>query len=134
MKPLLLILALAVAGDLQGQTAQQPSLGWLSQSLQRLVRQVGPSVVQISSQGLGGRGDEAGSGRVQSEQGSGSEVILDPDGYIVTTAHVVGSSTRLQVLLPDRGVESKFQSILKPAGKVVDAELVGLDRRPTSLY
>ena len=38
-------------------SAQQPSLRWLSQSLQRLVDQVSPAVVQISVEGLGGRNE-----------------------------------------------------------------------------
>jgi serine protease Do len=108
-------------------SAQQPSLRWLSESLQRLVDQVSPAVVQISVEGLGGRTDEAGN-RVRSERGGGSGVILDPEGYIVTNAHVVGSSTRIQVLLPERNLDKRYASILKPAGKLVNAQLVGIDR------
>jgi serine protease Do len=115
--------------SLSAQNAQQPSLRWFSQALQRLVEQFSPSVVQISAQGLGGeRNEENSSGRVKTERGSGSGVIVDPAGYIITNAHVVGNSTRIQVLLPERNTDKRFASILKPAGKLVDAELVGLDR------
>src|SRR4029079_18480850 len=102
---------------------------WLSEALQQLVDQVGPSVVQINAEGLGGRGgDDGGAGKVGSERGSGSGVIVDPEGYIVTNAHVVGSSSRIQVLIHDRDAAKKNHSILKPPGKIVDAEVVGLDR------
>lgn len=113
--------------SLSAQNAQQPSLRWFSQSLQRVVEQVSPSVVQISAQGLG-RSDEAASARVRTQRGTGTGVILDAEGYIVTNAHVVGSSTRIQVLVPERNSDKRFMSILKPAGKLVNAEVVGLDR------
>ena len=112
---------------LPAQSGQQPSLRWLSQSLQRLVDQISPAVVQISAEGLGGRGDDAGS-RLKSERGGGSGVVVDPEGYIVTNAHVVGSSAHIQVLLPERNTDKRYASILKPAGKIVEAELVGIDR------
>jgi serine protease Do len=93
------------------------------------VEQFGPAVVQVNAQGLGGeRNDESAPGRVRTERGAGSGVILDPEGYIVTNAHVVGNSTRIQVLVPERNPDKRYASILKPAGKVVDAEVVGVDR------
>ena len=55
---------------------------------------------------------------------------FDAEGYIVTNAHVVGNSTRIQVLVPERNADKRYASILKPAGKVVDAEVVGVDERP----
>ena len=105
----------------------QPSLRWFSQSLQRVVEQVSPAVVQVSAQGLG-KTEDTTSSRVRSERGTGSGVILDPEGFIVTNAHVVGASAHIQVLLPERNADKRFASILKPAGKLVDADLVGLDR------
>jgi S1-C subfamily serine protease len=114
---------------LSAQSTQQPSLGWFSQSLQRLVEQFSPAVVQVNAQGLGReRNDESATGRVRTERGAGSGVILDPDGYIVTNAHVVENSTRIQVLVPETNSDKRYASILKPAGKVVDAEVVGVDR------
>ncbi len=124
-----MLLGLTLTLAAPAQKTQQPSLRSFSEALQRLVDEVGPSVVQITAQGLGGRGgDDGGAGKVRSERGSGSGVIVDSQGYIVTNAHVVGSSSRIQVVLNDREAAKKYHSILKPAGKIVDAEVVGLDR------
>jgi len=114
--------------NLSAQTAQEPSLRWFSQSLQRLAEQVSPAVVQVVVKGLGVRNGETAPGRVQTERGGGSGVVVDPEGYIITNAHVVGVSTHTQVVLPERNTDKRYGSILKPTGKLVDADLVGLDR------
>jgi len=129
MSKKLLLSCLVLTVSVSAQRTQPPSLRGFSDALQQLVDKVNPSVVQISAQGLGGReGDDTGAGRVKSEKGSGSGVIVDPNGYIVTNAHVVSASTKIQVLLPDVNAQKKYHSILKPPGKLADAELVGLDR------
>jgi len=124
---LILFAALLLPFSLPAQTPQQPSLRWFSQSLQNLTVQVSPAVVQVVVQGLGSRNEEA-TGRVQTERAGGSGVVIDPEGYIITNAHVIGNSTHIQVLLPERNTDKRYTSILKPAGKLVDAELVGMDR------
>jgi serine protease Do len=54
---------------------------------------------------------------------------VDPNGYIITNAHVVANARRVQVLLPEpANGEYRFQSVVKPAGKVLPAKIVGLDR------
>src|SRR3974377_2135548 len=113
-----LLVGIVLTLSLPAQNAQQPSLRWFSQSLQRLVEQISPAVVQISAQSLG-RTDEEGPSRVRTERGGGSGGILDPNGYIVTNAHVVRSSTHIQVLLPEKNANKKYKSILKPAGKLL---------------
>jgi serine protease Do len=55
-------------------------------------------------------------------------VIVDPAGYIITNAHVVGSGRRLDVLLPQLPTDHPAASILKPIGKLVPATVLGLDR------
>jgi serine protease Do len=129
MKAFTALVILALVPALRAQNAKQPSLRAFSQSLQNLVDQVSPAVVQITVQGLGVRGgDDTGSGRVQAQRGGGSGVILDPDGYIITNAHVISSSTHIYVSLPDKDAQAKYRSILKPPGRIVEATLVGLDR------
>lgn len=69
-------------------------------SLEALVKRVSPSVVQVLATGYGpleqsGRSE---TGLVLGRQRAiGSGVILDPDGYIVTNAHVVTGAQRVQV-------------------------------------
>ncbi len=60
---------------------------------------------------------------------SGSGVIVDPNGYIVTNAHVVAGARRIQVRLPlvTSGGEVG-ESILPRSGDLVGATLVGIDR------
>jgi len=57
-----------------------------------VVQQVGDSVVAINVQGSGG----AGSG-----DSAGSGVILSPDGYVLTNAHVVGDAASVKLALTD---------------------------------
>ncbi len=122
-----LLIGIIAALNLTAQDTGQPSLRWVSQSLQRVVDHVSPSVVQITAYGLG-REEEPGSARIRTQRGTGSGVILDPEGYIVTNAHVVGASQRIQVLIPERNLDQKYKSILKPAGKMMSAQVVGIDR------
>jgi serine protease Do len=55
-------------------------------------------------------------------------VIVSPDGFVITNAHVIGTSRRIQVLLPQKSETPNGSSILKPSGKPVVAEVIGIDR------
>src|SRR5689334_12414081 len=78
------------------------ALGELSKSLEELAAKVSPCVVQIFVTGYAPPEEqqEGGTGEPSIERSSGSGVIVDPDGYIVTNAHVVENATRLEVELP----------------------------------
>ncbi len=69
---------------------------------------------QGPSDGQGG--DGAGSGAVR-ERSLGSGVIVDPNGYIVTNAHVVERADRIKVRLQD-----------DPPGTLHDAKVIGTDK------
>jgi serine protease Do len=100
----------------------------LSESFEALSDRVGPAVVQIVSSGY--LPVTQGSGSVLAKQRhSGSGVILDASGYIVTNAHVIEQAERIQVQLagPPAG-DVEYRSVLKRKGKLVGAQLVGLDR------
>jgi serine protease Do len=107
------------------------ALGELSKSLQDLAEKVSPSVVQIFVTGYAPREDqnEASAGEPAIERSSGSGVILDAGGYIVTNAHVVENATRLEVELPfAAGGSGQGHSILKRRGRLVPAKIVSVDR------
>jgi serine protease Do len=112
------------------QSRTAAALGDLSRSLQDLADRVSPSVVQIFVTGYGVRDEEdpAGRGEPILERSSGSGVIVDADGYIVTNAHVVENATRLEVELPLAATgASPGKSIVKRRGRVMGAQVVAID-------
>lgn len=108
----------------------QPSaaLRGLSKQFEDLVDRVDPAVVQIVTRGFGVAGEAPGT-LLRSQRGSGSGVIVDPSGYILTNAHVVGGARSVQVLLPQPSEDpTPGRSSLKPTGKLLSATVVGVDR------
>src|SRR5262245_43303229 len=97
----ILLLLMAVPAAAQT-SSRSPSRGLteLSQSLQDLAERVSPSVVQVFVTGYAepDEDDQAASEPVL-ERSSGSGVIVDPDGYIVTNAHVIERATKIEVEL-----------------------------------
>ncbi len=110
---------------------QQPAtaLAGLSGSLESLAEKVSPAVVQVfTTTDTPGEGIVSTSGDLLTTQrGSGSGVILDPAGYIVTNAHVVRGARRIQVELASPSREGGTGSILRGRGRRVGAQLVGVD-------
>jgi serine protease Do len=126
--------ALVVTSPLAAQTAparQAPmrALTELSHSLQDLAERVGPAMVQIFVTGYAEPDEEDQAGREPIlERSSGSGVIVDPDGYILTNAHVVERATRLEVELALTASGGKpGASILRRRGRIVGAQIVAID-------
>jgi serine protease Do len=120
----------------QPQTQPPPSraaalaLGELSKSLEALASKVSPCVVQIFVTGYAPPEEqqEGGTGEPAIERSSGSGVIVDPDGYIVTNAHVVENATRLEVELSSAASGVPVgRSIVKRRGRIVGARIVAID-------
>lgn len=101
----------------------------LSQAMQSIAARVQPAVVQIVSSGYvpSVDGVESTGELLRLQRSGGSGVVLDPTGYIVTNAHVVANAHQVQVVLNLPAEEARFQSIVKPRGRVVGAQIVGLD-------
>lgn len=78
-----------------------PRLADFTLASRLVAKRVGPSVVSIHRPGFRG------------EEGQGSGVIVDPEGYVVTNFHVVEGATELHVRLTD--------------GRLLDAGVVGVD-------
>jgi serine protease Do len=108
------------------------SLQGLSTQLEALSSHVSKSVVQIFSSGytLSGEGDTGTSAALVTRQrATGSGVILTPDGYVLTNAHVVTNARRVRVRLAvEPAAKTGKPSPFQPAGKLLEAKIVGIDR------
>jgi serine protease Do len=124
-----LVFALLATPGLPAQ-GKSPGLAELSKSLEDLAQRVSPSVVQIFVTGYAVPDDEdrAAAGDPILERASGSGVIVDPSGYVVTNAHVVENATRIEVELPFAATGGDpGRSILGRRGRTVGAQVVAID-------
>jgi serine protease Do len=105
----------------------QVGLESLSSSFESLADKVGPAVVQILATGYDT--SQEGFGSVTTRRAGGSGVILSADGYIVTNGHVVAGAQNVQVRLAlPQDQKTEWRSILKPAGSIIPAKILGIDR------
>jgi serine protease Do len=114
------------ASPQQGALRRTEALGALSESFEQIAEHIAPSVVQIFSSGynLGGGASTV----LTKQQGTASGIIIDPNGYIVTNAHVVLHARRVQVQLATRVETARGpRSVLTPAGSKIEAVVVGVD-------
>jgi serine protease Do len=123
---LLLTALLPAAAAAQGPAPARDvaDLSRLSRDLHALSERIKPAVVQVLTTGYA-----PGDGALVRQRASGSGVILDANGYVVTNAHVVQGARRVQVALA--GLASGppgARSVLKAPGRVVGAVVVGADQ------
>ena len=115
----------------RAEVQQEPvTLSQLSDSFEALTQQTAPAVVQILATGYRGGEEFFTRGKLLTrEKSTGSGVIVSPNGYCVTNAHVVEGSQNVRVLLAvAASTEREMKSILKARGEIVEARIVGIDR------
>src|SRR5258705_3124674 len=115
-RPFLSVILFCLAGGLMPAQEKRPvtntrpspsprnSLEDLSDTVERLVRQVSPAVLQIVSEGFVGHDAERGAANtVSRETGVGTGFFVSSDGDLITNAHVVTGARRVRGRLHDAG-------------------------------
>jgi serine protease Do len=105
-------------------------LAELSQSVRRLTNRIAPAVVEVVVSGYRSRAEVVGrtANSVSPEQSSGSGILVDPNGYIMTNAHVVDGAVRIRVFVQDANASPGTQGTLSPDAQVFNARILGIDR------
>jgi serine protease Do len=101
----------------------------MNESIDALTRKVWPSVVQILVSSYGAR-EESGRGDtnvvVGRQSSTGSGFVIDPDGYIMTNAHVVDGARRVQIVLPAENADGTLATALSGRTYLLNARIVGI--------
>ncbi|HET8783553.1 MAG TPA: trypsin-like peptidase domain-containing protein [Pyrinomonadaceae bacterium] len=125
--------AIAIAQRTTPATQKNPPpaadpLDQFNASVEELVKRVWPSVVQIQVTSYGPREEiERGNTSiiVGRQRSVGSGFVIDPDGYIMTNAHVVSGAQRIQIVLPPGNADGSLTTALSGRTRTVPARLVG---------
>jgi serine protease Do len=106
----------------------EATLAGLSDSLEAMAQRVAPAVVQIFTEGWTAGAGYSPENLLERRQSSGSGVLLDADGHLVTNAHVVAGARRIRVLVPPPADRPEgHTSILRESGPLLGAQIVGTD-------
>jgi serine protease Do len=114
-------------------TRQENFLNQLNNSLKDLAERVSGAVVEVKVLGYGvddedlEDNEDDSTRNIVKQHVAGAGVILDPDGYIVTNAHLLEGAKRVQVILnPTRTADMPVRTYLEAQGRTFDANVVGV--------
>ncbi len=128
--PVVLLLLVPAFAQTESKVDSDP-LHRVSEAVQTLAGRVAPSVVKILVSGYGPVSDNSRmeTALIGRQRSIGSGVILDPEGYIVTNAHVVSGALRVRVaLLAPEGGNSVLELSSGSRARILDARIVGVDK------
>jgi serine protease Do len=126
-----------MAGTAQAQaqapaTRQIQGLADLNGAMESLVERVSQSVVQVVVTSYGPVDDDSRTNTdliIGRQRSTGSGVVIDRGGYIITNAHVVSNARRVEVVLPGGPGEAPGAPLPGIGrGRRVDATIVGMAR------
>lgn len=122
------VIAVTASAQTSNRNRDVDVLHQFNNAVRKLVSQITPSVVQVLATGYGPVESSSGNTGVMvgMQQKIGSGVIIDPNGYIVTNAHVIGGAQHVRVLVPTVTNESTDEPIISRSHSV-DARVVGSD-------
>jgi len=119
----LLVILLAIPAP----AGTEVTLQDISNTFETVSKNVSRAVVQIYTTGYGpSQGGDLAPITVQ--RGTGSGIILDSSGYIITNAHVIETARHVKVLIPVSQEEmDSRKSLVKAQARVVGGQVVGVD-------
>ncbi len=127
--------ALRTAPDASAVVSKAPAssnlLRAFNSSLEAVISKVSPAVVQIVVNGYG-PAEEHGhtTAKIVRQHAIGTGIIVDPDGYIITNAHVVEGQQRVRVILPSPAT-TESSLALQPihANQILEAKVLGTHKQ-----
>lgn len=108
----------------------QRSLERFSSSVRRLTRRVSPAIAEIEVTAYGPSTDDGGNATydLSLQRSSGSGIIVDPSGYIMTNAHVIRHATALRVVLGAANDGTRAAAIASAPARAFTGHVVGVDQ------
>jgi serine protease Do len=123
------VICLLCSGPLVAGTNRKDSgnpLAAFSASIRKITRHVTPAVVEVLVTGYSAPDSDSGktSWEISRQRFSGSGVVVDPAGYIVTNAHVVEGALSLKVVV---GAAADSPRLPDTGGATWNARIIGID-------